>query len=234
MDLQTSQSITREQLDKLKAERERVLEYKKRNGVGSEIEVSGELEPEIPEWIRSPATVRTLHSKLEYTTAANEYFSWCCDTQTPPQLTHLCLALGLAGVSSFNRLARRRADLREVFSRCTTAIAAGYERLLTTSSSRGAIFALKHLPDFDLEDEPGSPEIPFWTDKQSIEVISNIPGITAREDIGADMTPEEAYVQIMRGGKAFETLKHAVEKDHTAAKNPLIQLMKKESASLDS
>ena len=176
----------------------------------------------VPEFLRSPATVPQLTEPAEFEQAANKYFDYCISNELQPQLTELVLAFGLPGVSSFHRLGRRRPELRLVLSRCVTAIAAGYERLLASSSSRGAIFALKHLPDFDLEEEGGSPEIPFWTDKQELTINSNIAGVQGKEDEWRHLTPEEAYAKIMRGGVPFKAIEDKKKKEKEI--NPLDKL----------
>lgn len=182
----------------------------------------------LPEFLRQPATIQRLESKSEFIEAANEYFAYCEQAKLAPQLTDLALAFGLPGVSSLHRLGRRRPDLTEVLSRCITAIASGYEKLLASSASRGAIFALKHLPDFDLEEPVGSPEVAFWTDKQQLEVTSRIAGVKEADEEGSDLSPEEAYVKIMRGGVPFEVLEHAMAKREKEI-NP-IELLESERA----
>lgn len=161
-------------------------------------------EPTRPVCLREPANTIRLQTPEEYKEAANSYFRHCYDNDVHPRLTSFALALGLPGVSSVHRLARRRPDLREIVSRCVTAIAAYYEEELSTSNSRGAMFALKHLGDFDLEEEAGSPQLPFWQDRREVVIENRITGVQVLEEKGKEYSPEEAYMRIVRGQDIVE------------------------------
>lgn len=151
-----------------------------------------------PQWLRNPATVPDIKSEEDFINAANDYFERCDDRQIMPQLTGLILATGLTGPTAIYRLARRNPGLTVPISRCLTAIAHGYEQeILNSGASQGARFMLKHLRDFDPAEGPGAPEIEFWNDKTELVVQTNIPGVDKQEDIGADMTPMQAYLHVI-------------------------------------
>ena len=170
-------------------------------------DISGmEPEPEStrPICLREPATAIHLKTVEEYTEAANAYFRHCYDNDVHPRLASFALAIGLPGVSSVHRLGRRRPDLREIISRCITTIASWYEEELSTSVSKGAIFALKHLHDFDLEEEAGAPALPFWQEKKEIVLENRIVGVQVLEEKGKEYSPQEAYMRIVRGQNVVE------------------------------
>lgn len=157
-------------------------------------------------WLHSPATVPRFETTESILEAANKYFQGCYKANVQPRLTALALVLGLPGVSSIHRLARRRPELREAISRCITAVAHGYEERITTSGSRGAIFMLQHMADFDTEEEETAPPIPFWQDTQRVLIEQRIAGIQTVDDRGAELSPVEAYVRIIHGQDQVDVL----------------------------
>ena len=162
-------------------------------------------EPRRAAVLRNPATVVRLETIDDYKRAINEYFEWCFDRDVQPRIASLALALGLPGISSIHRLARRNPELREIISRAVTAISAWYEEGLSTSASKGAIFALTHLGDFDLEEDPHAPEVHFWNEKPKNLIVENrIVGIKSLEDQGSQYSPQEAYMKLVQGETIVE------------------------------
>ena len=166
--------------------------------------IDDEDEPRRAVILRRPADTISLETVEEYKEAANAYFTHCYDNDIHPRFNAFALHIGLNGPSGVHRLAMRRPELREVISRCVTAIAAWYEESLTTSGSKGAIFALKHLKDFDAEEAAGSAPLPFWQDTKEIIMENRIVGVSRMEDKGKEYTPQEAYMRIVQGQNVVE------------------------------
>lgn len=154
--------------------------------------------------LRNPADTIHLKTVEEYIEAANAYFAHCYDNEIHPRLNSFALHIGLNGPSGVHRLAMRRPELRDIISRCITAIAAWYEESLTTSASKGAVFALKHLKDFDREEPEGALPLPFWQDSKEVILENRIVGVRRLDDKGKEYTPQEAYLRIVQGQSVVE------------------------------
>jgi hypothetical protein len=146
--------------------------------------------------------VRRLNTLEEYAAAINAYFEFCDDQGMSPRFSGLALVLGLPGIETVYRLARRKPELTEMLSRAITAVAHGYEEQLSGPGSRGAIFALQHLKDFDLEEPVGSAPIQSWKQQVTVDVNQRIVGVVDPATIGRELTPEEAYLTVIKGGQA--------------------------------
>jgi hypothetical protein len=155
-----------------------------------------------PDWLRRPADIKRLKTFEEYQQAINDYFTTCDDEGVQPLFSGLALVLGLPGIETVYRLARRKPELTEILSRAITAIAHGYEAALTGPGSRGAVFALQHLKDFDLEEPVGSAPVQSWKQQMTVDVNQRIVGVVDPSMVGREMTPEEAYLTIIKGGQA--------------------------------
>ena len=153
-------------------------------------------------WV-NPTKGAPLETFASYEAAINAYFEECEENETQPRLTGLALALGLAGPTSLYRLARRRPDLRYIISRATTAVAHGYESQINGGAAPGALFMLKHLPDFDMEEPAGSAPIQHFRDRHEI-MVESIPGVESPHEKGSDMSPAEAYMKVVQGGEIME------------------------------
>jgi hypothetical protein len=156
-----------------------------------------------PAWLRRPADKVVLKTDEDYVRAINQYFEQCDSCGIPPRFSGLALVLGLPGVSTIYRLARRRPSLTGMISRAITAIAYHYESQLDGRGARGAIFALQHLQDFDLAEPEGSAPIQSWQAKAELTVNHKIPGVADPATKGAELTPEAAYLLILRGEKVL-------------------------------
>ena len=136
----------------------------------------------------------------EFKERANEYFSACAENGLFPNLSGLTLALGLPAVSSIERLAQRRPEFRTYVSNAITALSFYMEHgmLHDMIKPQVGVFMLKHLQGFDPEEAPGTPAAKFWSDTQRHEV--QISGVVKHVP-GQDLTPEEAYLFVLQGGK---------------------------------
>jgi hypothetical protein len=155
-----------------------------------------------PAWLRRPADIKRLKTFEEYQHAINDYFTTCDDEGIQPLFSGLALVLGLPGIETVYRLARRKPELTEILSRAITAIAHGYEAALSGPGARGAIFALQHLKDFDLEEPAGSAPVQSWKQQMTVDVNQRIVGVVDPATLGRELSPEEAYLTIIKGGQA--------------------------------
>lgn len=165
----------------------------------AELHLSPQKRPVTPNWLRRPADKIRLVTDEDYATAINTYFEYCHDQEIPPRFSGLALVLGLPGITTVYRLARRRPALTEMISRAITAIAHHYESQLDGRGARGAMFALQHLKDFDLDEPEGAAEIQSWQQKAELTVNHKIPGIADPASRGSDLTPEQAYLLVIKG-----------------------------------
>jgi hypothetical protein len=143
----------------------------------------------------SPATYNTFETKEEFEAAANEYFERCFLTKTPPRLNGLALALGCPGPASLQRLAMRKPELREIISRCLTAVANAYE--CVEGNSVLAMFMLKHIPEFDVLEPEGTAPLQYFKDRQEVNVYSQVTGVIDHSIKGAHLSPREAYYRLI-------------------------------------
>ena len=155
---------------------------------------------EAPEWMRNPATIQPITKLSDFSDRANGYFETCLDTDIRPTITGLALATGLPGPTSLIRLGQRIPELRHVISRCMTAVAHGYEQLVSMGgASSGAQFMLKNIPDFDPEDPEGAPGVQFFNDRKEILLQSEVYGAASEgADYDSDVDPVEVYMSIVK------------------------------------
>lgn len=170
-------------------------------------------------WLRRPLDVKQFHSAKEYATAVNNFFEECADKEEQPRLSGLALALGLSGPSELARLARRREDLRWMISRALTVVSYWYEKQIGNGNSAGAIFMLKNLPDFDMEEPAGSPELHYYKDrKESFVQLEAIVGVEDPNKKDSNLSPIDAYLKVVQGGEVYELGQDAETKAEQDAK----------------
>jgi hypothetical protein len=156
-------------------------------------------EPEFP-WMTRPADLVPLGDVKAIANRANKYFTQAHRLGVKPTLTGMALALGVTGPASLQRLAQRRPELRWIISRCLTAVAHGYETTLAEGGpAQGAVFMLKHLPEFDVEEPKGSKPVQYWTEKRELVINARVYGVRNPEDEGADLSPREVYLRVIHG-----------------------------------
>lgn len=150
--------------------------------------------------LRNPTSVPRPTDAKELAGAINQYFGACMDADQRPTMTGLALSMGLTSVTSVERMGRRNEAYREIIGRALLAVANGYEAMLGSGSTSGAIFGLRNVPDgFDLDEPAGSPAPRFWQDVKQVELSGHISGVVSHEHKGLELSPEEAYAKIIEG-----------------------------------
>ena len=162
-----------------------------------------ELERELEEhgfvrFLRKPSLSVVGKTAEDLARLSDEYFNACFTAKIRPTVTGYALAIGLASVSSIERLGQRRPDLRYILGRSLLIIQHGYESQLGFGNPAGLMFALKNIPDgFDVDDPEGTPSPFFWQDRKQVDLTFN--GVIGIKDLEKDVTPEEAYARIIKG-----------------------------------
>lgn len=155
------------------------------------------------DFLRRPADLQPAFGLEEIKARANEYFTRCADHGIYPNLSGLALALGLPSAASVERLGRRRPEVRQAISNCITALSFYQEHGMIHGQVKPQVgtFLLKHLQAFDTEEPEGAPPVRFWDDSQRHTV--EVTGVVEHR-AGQDMTPEEAYLFVLNGGRLPE------------------------------
>ena len=154
-------------------------------------------------WRRNPVKDSHIASwegdKLEK--LIGEYFEKCYDEDITPTMCDLAGVTGFESVTQMINYARRRGGtvMRNI-SRSFLAVAAAYEEE-AANGNRNALSLLALVPQFDSK-EPANqePQRPFQP-QQPINL--NITGLRSSETAGAQLTAQEAYLQLIRN-KSFE------------------------------
>lgn len=152
----------------------------------------------IPAWRRNPATVSPPANTNDFINRANTYFEECCDTDTRPTITGFSLAVGLPGPTSLIRLGQRIPELRYPISRCMMAIAAGYEDMIGFGNAAGPIFMLKNIPDFDPDENIGSPPVQFFNDRKEVLLTANVIGAARDGEEYLNEDPLDTYIRLIK------------------------------------
>jgi len=156
-------------------------------------------------WLVRPADAVPLNDIGQIKEQANQYFEFCAANGIRPRLMGLALALGVEGPVSLQRMAMRRPELRYILSRCLAAVAYGYEEDIESGASQGAIFMLKHIPEFDSYESPvGVKPIQYFSDRREVNVNTRVAGVRTLEHEGSDLSPEEVYFNLIHGHGEIE------------------------------
>jgi len=140
----------------------------------------------------------------ELATRANEYFEVSYAVGQKPKLNGLALHLGCAGPLSLQRLGMRRPEFRSIISRCLTAIADSYEQMLDGGSATAAMFMMRHLPEFDVSEAPGSAPIQYYQDKREITLNAKVSGVADPAVRGKELNPHQAYYRLVHQTEPIE------------------------------
>jgi len=140
----------------------------------------------------------------ELATRANEYFEVSYAVGQKPKLNGLALHLGCAGPLSLQRLGMRRPEFRSIISRCLTAIADSYEQMLDGGSATAAMFMMRHLPEFDVSEAPGSAPIQYYQDKREITLNAKVSGVADPALRGKELNPHQAYYRLVHQTEPIE------------------------------
>lgn len=159
---------------------------------------------EMPEWLRSPATVNPPTGVEDFILRSNKYFEECIDSDMRPTLTGYALSVGLPGPTSLIRLGQRVSALRYIISRCLMAIASGYENMIGYGNAAGPIFMLKNIPDFDPDERDGAPPVQFFNERKEILLQSPVSGAARKDAEFDDENPLETYIRLIKQDEAYE------------------------------
>lgn len=151
-----------------------------------------------PDWQRKPATVKPLKTLQDFEKFANTYFQDCVAREERPTITGLALAVGLPGPTTLLRLGQRIPELRYTLSRCITAIAHEYEKMIGAGQATGPMFMLKNLPDFDPEEPDGEPAVLFFNDRKEITLTHDVAGAAHEGGDFEDEDPLEVYLSVIK------------------------------------
>lgn len=151
-----------------------------------------------PAWRRSPTrankAVRLSYDEL--CDIVDAYFEGQYDQGEHPTFCDMAGAAGFDSVTQMVNHARRKGgDAMRAISRSFLAIGAAYEEQ-AQQGSRTAARLLETMPQFDTEEVASqAPERPFQIAK---DVNLKISGVVQREDIGSHMSPQQAYLEMIK------------------------------------
>ena len=162
-------------------------------------------------FLRHPAEEVALLTREEFRDRINDYFERCSLAQIQPRVTGLALAVGAPGVTALRRMAARRPELAAMISKAMTAVAYWYEAQLSSGASRGAVFALKNLVDYDPEQPLSRQEEAPWEDHRSLTITAEVHGAVRPSLPGSELSPEEAYYRLVQGGEIIDVIPEVVK-----------------------
>ena len=163
-----------------------------------------------PAWRRSPTrankAVRLSYDEL--CDKVDAYFEEQFDQGEHPTFCDMAGAAGFDSVTQMVNHARRKGgDAMRAISRSFLAIGASYEEQ-AQQGSRTAVRMLETMPQFDTEEAAAqAPERPFLIAK---DVNLKISGVVQREDVGSHLTPQQAYLELIKH-KTYQEVEGAVE-----------------------
>jgi hypothetical protein len=142
------------------------------------------------------------HEDAELQYRIDEYFALCEERGKRPLITELALALGCSGPTELRRMGMRRPGIRRAISRAMTFVASHYEGMIGTVSGPGPIFMLKNIPDFDEYEPRGSTA--NYAFREDIQVDTGTRGAEDPRDRGRELSPREAYLQLIHSDTVIE------------------------------
>ena len=163
-----------------------------------------------PSWRRTPTRggKAVQLSVDEMCDIIDTYFAEQFDQGDHPTFCDLAGAAGFDSITQLVNHARRKGgDAMRAISRSFLAVGAAYEEQ-AQNGSRSAIRMLESMPQFDTEEAAAqAPERPFQIAK---DVNLKISGVVQREDVGSHMTPQQAYLELIKH-KTYQEVEGAVE-----------------------
>jgi hypothetical protein len=152
-----------------------------------------------PAWRRMPcASGREKATELPAEKLAekiDEYFTQCADNDILPSYCDMAGVIGFDSLPQMMFHARRHPEVMRYISRGLLAVGAGYEEL-TAKGIRTGAFLLERLVGYDSIEPPSqAPTRPFMLDK-TLDV--NIRGVVQQQHVGSELSPIEAYRQLMK------------------------------------
>lgn len=174
------------------------------------LEALNELQVRVrPSWRRSPTQggKAVKLSTEDLCAVVDKYFEAQYDQGEAPTFCDLAGETGFDSITQLVNHARRKGGtaMRAV-SRAFLAVGASYEDQ-AQMGSRNAIRMLEAMPQFDTEEAASqAPERPFQIAK---DVNLKISGVVQREDVGSHMSPQQAYLEMIKH-KTYEEIETVV------------------------
>lgn len=164
-----------------------------------------------PQWLRNPCTYEpaTDQDDTEVATRLNVIFEDFFDNDQVPALAEVVGACGYSSVVQMCNDARRKGPARmRTITRALLAMTAYYERM-AAQGNRVALTILERIPQFDDLEAPEQVATRAFA-PQPQEHIMHLSGMDKRADIGKDLSPLDAYNQIM-AHPSFEDISANIE-----------------------
>lgn len=164
-----------------------------------------------PLWLRSPCSYSPAveQDDTELATRLNIVFSDFFDNDTVPALAEVVGACGYSSVVQMCNDARRKgAGRMRLVTRALLAMTAYYERM-AAEGNRVALSILERIPQFDDLEAPEQVATRAFA-PQPQEHIVHLTGMDRKEDRGRDLSPLDAYNQII-GKQSFEDIANSIE-----------------------
>lgn len=152
----------------------------------------------VPAWRRKPASVKPPTGIEDFINRSNAYFEDCADTDTRPTVTGYSVAVGLPGPTSLIRLGQRIPQLRYTISQCLMVISLGYEEMIGSGNAAGPLFMLKNIPDFDPDEQVGSPPALFFNERKEIALTVDVAGAARADEEFDNEDPLDTYVRLIK------------------------------------
>ena len=169
-----------------------------------------------PSWLRNPCTYRPAvdQDDVELATHLNIIFQDFFDNDRVPALAEVVGACGYSSIVQMCNDARRKGATRmRTITRALLAMTAYYERM-AAEGNRVALTILERIPQFDdLEAAEQVATRAFAPQPQ--EHIVHLSGMDRKEDRGRDLSPLDAYNQII-GKQSFEDIANSIPLEEDA------------------
>lgn len=172
--------------------------------------------PRRPSWLRKPCTYKPMVDEDDTTleTRLDVIFSDYFDSEEVPALAEVVGACGYSSIVQMCNDARRKGPQRmRLITRALLAMSAYYERM-AAEGNRIALTILERIPQFD-DLEPVEQVATRAFAPQAQEHIVHLSGMDKREDRGKELSPLDAYNQIITQ-PSFEDISASIELEEDA------------------
>ena len=162
---------------------------------------------------------RKFNTPEEYWQQGMAYFMRCLEEDEYFTVSGLALGMGFPNPSAMRQHAiAQHGAIRDMRATMLSMVREQAEKkLLEPGSQTGPMFVAKGIPDAITSlDDVNTPEVSFWQDKKTLELTGANGGAIK---ISRDLTPEEAYMQMLEGG-TLEEKTEANEEEKQAAETP--------------
>lgn len=164
-----------------------------------------------PAWLRAPCSYEPMveQDDTSLATRLNIVFADYFDNDHVPALAEVVGACGYSSVVQMCNDARRKGPKRmRLITRALLAMTAYYERM-AAEGNRIALAILERIPQFD-DLEPVEQVATRAFAPQAQEHIVHLTGMDKREDRGKELSPLDAYNQIIQN-PSFEDISNDIE-----------------------